>query len=1619
MTCRFAAAIRVCEFLLAVAALVSSPPLNAVPFPDAAGAAVKQGATVGNSPVFLVAPSISVAGKPSAIAAGDLNRDGVPDLVVANAQTGNVDVLLGNGKGGFQAPVHYKIGGSPVALVLGDLAGHGKTDIAVANQSGNSVSILLGKGDGTFQAARAYSVGSGPVSLAIGDFNGGGHADLLVANAGSNTLAVLTNNGDGTFQNAKSYGVTASPRALAVADFNGDGKLDVASGNADGTVNILLGDGTGRLNVAATMSAATKVSALVVGDFNGDGKSDLAVADPVASTVSIFLGRGDGSFQSAPVLSVGNEPVSLAVEDVNADGMLDLLAVNRSGNTVSVMLGAGDGTFQSSSDYVVGNSPVGVAIADFKGNGHLDLATANSADGSVTVPLGNGDGTFQAAQDYRTHLERKAVAVGDLDGDGHPDVVVASFCGSDLKCDGDGTASVFLSNGKGALKPASIYPLRKGPVSIALADLNGDKKLDLIAVNRDDGTVMVLLGNGDGTFQEGLTYPAGVRPVSVSVGDFNKDGKPDLAVAALCGSAGCHQQGSVSILLGNGDGSFKSGASYDVGFSPAAVTVGDVDGDGKLDLVVANSCGKSVACSKGTASVLMGDGKGSFTLKTDVDLGKRVSSVALADLNGDGKLDLIAANSADNQVGILLGSGDGTFSSQVAYAVGVGPSGVIVADFDGDGRPDVAVANLKNSTVSLLHGNGDGTLHTAVAYPVGFGPDAIAALDLTGSGRLALITANGNSGGSPVGNDISLLANAGSNGPQVPPPNPTSITPIGGPLAGGTTVTIAGTDFVTGATVTFGGTAATSVVVVSATQITATAPANPAGNVAVVVTNPDTQTGTVPGGYTYANAPNPSTVAPTSGPTAGGTAVTINGTGFQSGPTTVTFGGTAATSVTVVSATQITATTPAHAAGLVAVVVTNPDGQSGTVPGGYTYVAGPNPTSIAPIGGPPAGGTAVTITGTGFQTGATVTFGGTAATGVTVVSATKITATTPAHAAGSVAVVVTNPDTQSGTVPGGYLYAAGPNPTSIAPTGGPPAGGTAVTIAGTGFQSGAMVTFGGTAATVLTVTATTITATTPAHAAGSVAVVVTNPDTQSGTVPGGYLYAVGPNPTSIAPIGGPPAGGTAVTITGTGFQSGAMVTFGGAAATVLTVTATTITATTPAHAAGSVAVVVTNPDTQSGTVPGGYLYAVAPSVTKVNPIGGPLAGGTSVTITGTGFQSGATVTFGTVPATNVVFVNSNQITATTPANPAGAVNVKVTNPDTQFGTLTNGYLYAQAPTVTSITPASGPLAGGTAVIITGTGFQSGATVTLGGTAATGVSVVSATQINATTPAHATGAVDVTVTNPDTQSGTLPNGYFYAAAPTISKVFGASSIIESASTSLTFTITNPNAVALTGVAFDDPMPMGLTSSGSGTCGGTAVAVTGIDVSLTGATLSANTSCNFSVTVTGTAVGLWNNVTGNVTSSNGGQGNTASAALAVECMMAITGPIATPGNITQYGFNVTEKEGGSACPWQALASGIVGLNPNPTNGQNVAAPSSVLVNYQVGAATSGVQSGSVALTYQVGQLNTLTVTQEALDNETQPILGGTAYDRSFTDKCKRGLNTICCFFQQRPLTISATL
>ncbi|GIT79810.1 hypothetical protein LLS1_14790 [Leifsonia sp. LS1] len=652
----------------------------------------------------------------------------------------------------------------------------------------------------------------------------------------------------------------------------------------------------------------------------------------------------------------------------------------------------------------------------------------------------------------------------------------------------------------------------------------------------------------------------------------------------------------------------------------------------------------------------------------------------------------------------------------------------------------------------------------------------------------------------------------------LPLPVITGVTPGNGPETGGTAVTITGSGFTGTTGVTFGGTPGANVVVVDDGTITVTSPGHAPGAVDVIVTTPAGDS--APGDFTYDPVVGPpaiGTIAPDHGPETGGTAVTITGSGFT-GATGVTFDGTAGTAFTVVDANTITVTTPAHAPGPVDVVVTGGGGDS--APGAFTFDQLPAIASVTPDSGPETGGTAVTITGTGF-TGATgVTFGGTAGTAFTVVNDTTITATTPPGTPGTVDVVVQHPNGDS--QPGDFTYLEVPAITSLTPTSGPETGGTAVTITGTGFTGATGVTFGGTPGVGFSVVNdTTITVATPPGTPGDVDVVVQHPNGDS--VPGTFTYLPVPAITSISPDSGPETGGTAVTITGTGFTGATGVTFGGTAGTAFTVVNdTTITATTPAGTPGDVDVIVQHPNGDSQ--PGDFTYLAVPAITSITPDSGPEAGGTAVTITGTGFTGATGVTFGGVDGTGFTVVDDTTITVTTPPGTPGTAAVVVEHPngDSQPGDFT--YL-AAPPVIGSIVPDIGPQTGGTHVTITGTGFTGATAVVFGdelrtnpvsaaalavpfaaGTPGTDFTVVNDTTITVTTPAHLPGTYDLVIES--------PNGDSEPALFTFTPLEGAP--------------------AISGIAPDHGPTIGGTSvtiSGAGFTGATTVTVDGASVPFT--------------------------------------------------------------------------------------------------------------------------------------------------------------------------------------------
>lgn len=609
-----------------------------------------------------------------------------------------------------------------------------------------------------------------------------------------------------------------------------------------------------------------------------------------------------------------------------------------------------------------------------------------------------------------------------------------------------------------------------------------------------------------------------------------------------------------------------------------------------------------------------------------------------------------------------------------------------------------------------------------------------------------------------------------------PTPTVTSVSPAAGPSGGGNTVTIAGTGLTGATAVKFGASNASSFTVNSATQITATVPAG-SGIVDVTVTTAGgTSSVSVADKYSYVPAPAVTGISPASGPTAGGTSVVITGSNLTAA-SAVRFGGTAASSFTVDSGTQITATAPAGAVGAVDVTVTTVGGTSTTHAGDlFSYVAAPTVTGVSPATGPVAGGSTVTITGTALTGATAVKFGSTNATSFIVDSATQITAVSPAASAGLVDITVTTVGGTSATSANDqYNYVAAPTIISIAPTHGPLGGGTSVVINGTGFSGVTSVQFGATNAASFTVdSATRITATSPAGSAGTVDIRVTATGGTSATgAADQFTYLAAPSISAVSPGSGPSAGGTTVVLSGGQFVGVSAVKFGASNATSFTVNSPTqITATAPAGAPGTVNLTVTAAGgTSTPSASDQFTYVAAPALTSVAPASGPLTGGTSVTLTGTGFTGATAVKFGAVSATGFTVNSATQITATAPAGAAGSVDIAVTAPGGTSATHANArFTYAGAPSVLSLAPASGPLAGGTSVVLTGTGFTGASAVKFGGTNATSFTVDSATRITATAPAGAAGSVNVLVTTP---GGTSPadtaNQFTYVAAPAISQV----------------------------------------------------------------------------------------------------------------------------------------------------------------------------------------------------------------------------------------------------------
>jgi len=642
------------------------------------------------------------------IVIADFNGDGVTDSATLAGR--GIFITLRGDPAAASLSALYPVTGIGVAqnIVVADFNGDGVPDLAVTQGTfstslnpfppGNVV-VLLGKGDGTFGPPVTFPAGPvGNSYLATGDFNGDGVIDLALTHSiakGMGAVAVLLGKGDGTFGSAFDFAVGPRPFTLLAADFNRDGKLDLAALDAFNSANkiwVLQGRGDGTFQPAVSSPSATSEGFLAYADLNHDGKLDLIIADQPASAMEVLFGNGEGTFQAGKEYLLSAHPTSIGVVPLQ-DGNTSLFTADNISSNLFLFFVTGDGAVHSPELQTIGSSTSAIATADLNGDGQPDLVITDPSAGKIYVKLSTGKGQFASPVSYAAGSP-SPLAIADLNGDGKPDVIAGDFTG--LK--------VLLGKGDGTLATVNTFPFLGSLSSVAVADFNLDGKPDVAATSAAaGGSVALFLGDGRGAFQPPRALPLPNAQAAVS-GDFNSDGKPDLIVTN--GPVDFNTPGNLQVLLGNGDGTFQSSPNIALPgplFS-TALAVGDVNGDGRLDVVTTVFGG-----NRSRIVVLLGNGDGTFQPPSAINVATAPPMIAIADLDGDGKADLLLADCCGlTEASFMLGNGDGTFQPESQFPSGPNPQGIAIADFNGDGKPDLAIigqimeANPRRGTLAVL-----------------------------------------------------------------------------------------------------------------------------------------------------------------------------------------------------------------------------------------------------------------------------------------------------------------------------------------------------------------------------------------------------------------------------------------------------------------------------------------------------------------------------------------------------------------------------------------------------------------------------------------------------------------------------------------------------------------------------------------------------------------------------------------------------------------------------------------------------------------------------------------------------------------------------------------------------
>ena len=712
----------------------------------------------------------------------DFNQDGKPDIAVVQSD-GTLNILLNNGSGGLSAPVSYLNPNYSSSYIgqgfAADINNDGYADVVAFDSSNNALIIFLNQKNGTFGAAQtlALSTAYGYVSsMALGDVNGDGSPDIVTISynlngQNSSTIAIQTylGTGTGTFESPTSaLTQTATIAAqvqiptnggITLGDLNKDGHLDIAADLEEQTsqdagvivATFALGNGDGAfapINVHNPVSVPVtpppglpflifNTAGVQITDLNKDSDNDLAIDS--AGELYVALGNGSGGFGAATVNSNIGGSNQIIYADVNGDGIPDLVQEN---GTLNIWIGKGDGTFSipvNGNRYIddSGGSQT-MVLADFTGDGNTDIAQLGGDYKQVSIFAGNGKGAYQGALALVSTTDPSPYPLG-LDLEAAGDIVGNGFTDPLFVDDTEAAAYIVsaLSDGKGgftyktALGSSAVSNLAY--IQPITADFNGDGKQDMLIAGIK-GTLSVALSNGDGTFQNSvpLALPALDCEVNyAAVGDLNGDGNIDIVVAypgdAACGGTGSEPSGYF-VALGKGNGTFTTPVFTAAGNELYSVALADFNLDGNLDLVL-NDEPFDGSGSFGI-SLLSGNGDGTFATGTTVYPNFMVSQVIAADYNQDGKPDLILLTEGESSdtnpldtAGIILvpGNGDGTFGSSDEIGTNNFFLNGSLTDVNNDGIPDLVVALYRTPAqpntyygLSTLLGLGQGAFSAPV-----------------------------------------------------------------------------------------------------------------------------------------------------------------------------------------------------------------------------------------------------------------------------------------------------------------------------------------------------------------------------------------------------------------------------------------------------------------------------------------------------------------------------------------------------------------------------------------------------------------------------------------------------------------------------------------------------------------------------------------------------------------------------------------------------------------------------------------------------------------------------------------------------------------------------------------